>query len=71
MFLHTILQVIFEGNCLQVTEAANRISPPDNELYTIMQDIQIFLKLSPNWKITFAYRDANRIAHLLAKHACN
>lgn len=62
--------VTFEGDCLQVIEAANKTSLSENELCTIMHDIYYLLSLAPNQKITFTFRDVDHVAHILAKHAC-
>lgn len=64
-------KVIFEGDCLQVVIVANCKSPSNTELCSIMFDIHFLMNLAPNWKVILTYQDANRIAHLLAKHACN
>lgn len=50
-----IQDVIFEGDCLQVIEIANRDKPPDTDLFSVIQDIQCLVKQATSWKIVFAY----------------
>lgn len=63
--------VIFESNCFHVIAATNQVKMLDSKLFSIIHDIHCFMEQCPNWKIFFTYREANSIAHILAKFALN
>lgn len=59
-------QVIFEGNCKEVVIASTSKELIESKLYFVLFDVQAYLRNHPSWKIQFAYRDPNRVAHSFA-----
>ncbi|XP_042964529.1 uncharacterized protein LOC122298728 [Carya illinoinensis] len=63
--------VVLEGDAQVIVKAANN----REELYTaygnVMEEVRGFLKMRESWKIQFIHREANNVAHILAKNAFN
>lgn len=62
--------MIFEGDCLRVVKATNAIEESNGETSSIIHDIQALMQAHTAWHVQFVYREANHVAHTLAKKAC-
>lgn len=63
--------LLFEGECLDVVNWTNFLLEPPPYIRPIIFDIRNLLQLHTDWKISFTHREANFVAHILAKMACN
>lgn len=62
--------IVFEGDCLQVVDAASSHLPRYDALGPIFFDIHHMLDRAHNWTVIHTPRYANRATHGLAKFAC-
>lgn len=70
MSRYEFLDILFEGDCLQVIKAMNNRKIIDDELSPIVFNISIMVQQARGWKFHCVNREANRVAHVLAKFAC-
>ncbi|XP_058726695.1 uncharacterized protein LOC131598074 [Vicia villosa] len=61
--------IIFESDSLGVVQAFHSVTVCISKFYTIIKDIQLLLQNFPNFEVKFVKRQANMVAHLLAKAA--
>ncbi|EPS68405.1 hypothetical protein M569_06367 [Genlisea aurea] len=59
--------VVLEGDCLSCITAINDDVDPSSALGNIIQDIKVLLSGFQSWSAHHMPRDANKVAHLLAK----
>ncbi|EPS68038.1 hypothetical protein M569_06738, partial [Genlisea aurea] len=55
------------GDCLSYITAINDVADPSSALGNIVQDIKVLLSGFQSWSAYHMPRDANKVAHLLAK----
>lgn len=65
-----LTQVIFEGDCKIVINAATSRETINSKLYSLIHDIQSLLSHQLTWKIQLDYKETNKVAHNLAILAC-
>ena len=63
--------VIFEGDAKQVIDVVNGISPVLAYIEVVVQDIMDLRKQFDSCKFCFVHRQANSVAHVLARHLLN
>lgn len=59
-------QVVFEGDCKEVVMVATSRDDIEFELYPLIYDIHNYIRNQPFWKVQYAPRETNQIAHNLA-----
>lgn len=64
-----ITNITFEGDCQHVVQEVNSDSLCDSMLRTIVYDIRCLLAFNPFLKVKYVPREANGVAHNLAKLA--
>jgi ribonuclease HI len=64
-----VQQMILEGDAKQVTEAIRAKEGNDSMIGHLINDVRQCLKNIPRWQVNHVFREANRVAHELAKHA--
>lgn len=63
--------VIFEQDYLRVINEVNLVKVNETTLSMVVQDIKCMLEYNPIWIVNFVHREANMVAHILAKLACS
>lgn len=63
--------VLFDGDCLPIVQAATRRSPVHDALCSIVFDIHRLLDSELKWKVVHASRELNRWANNSANYACS
>lgn len=63
--------MFFEGDCLVVVHWSNSQLELPSNIRPVIMDIRKLLQLHLDWSINFILREANNVAHLLAKLACS
>lgn len=62
-------RIIFESNSFRVVRTFHSAAIGMSEFYTIIRDVQFLLYNFPNFEVKFIKRQANMVAHSLAKSA--
>lgn len=68
-----LIHVFFEGHCQQIVKDVNSTQDSATVMCPFIFDIKLLLSLNPHWKVSYFRREANNVAHRLAKFAisCN
>jgi len=64
-------QVVFESDSSTLVQALSSPSHGDSKFYAIVSCIIYQLSLHSNFKVKFVRRQANMVAHALARAACS
>ena len=66
---HGLSHVVFEADCLKLVRASSSEAEDDSSFGMIVEDVRSILLDMPSARFSHVYREANSLAHKVAKFA--